>query len=124
MDKLGAFMNKRLALLILIFTFFSTANTSMAQNLGDVHDKKTTDRFDVEAHFKDFENLGRPEDYGEEKEKEKLELMNKVLTQGEIINQGYTKSEHSFVVIYRRKLYYCHIGYNRGGCLEIEKPIF
>lgn len=124
MDKLGAFMNKRLALLILIFTFFSTANTSMAQNLGDVHDKKTTDRFDWDAYFKEFENLGRAEDYGKEKEKEKLELMYKVLTQGEIINQRNTEDSHSFVVIYKRKLYSCLIAFNAGGCLEIEKPIF
>ena len=93
-------MNKRLALLILIFTFGSTANTS----------EITPESF--------FESLDATI------KEEKLELMNKVLTQGEIINQGYTKSEHSFVVIYKRKLYSCHIQYDSGGCLEIEEPIF
>lgn len=127
-------MDKHLTLLILIFTFSSTANTAMAENLWDNNElPELPSGFILDKEHKSgVANAYRAEqdkikaDKAKKKavaRKESKELFNTVLTQGRIISQGYEKMMHSFVVIYKRKIYNCYSVRDMGECSEHSGPI-
>ena len=56
----------------------------------------------------------------EAERKEKIEFMNKVISQGITINRGVTSSgEHVILVKFKQKIYNCRIYLYAGGCTEV-----
>lgn len=132
-------MNKHLTLMILTLAFGNTANTSMAQNLWDVEDKKgqpnsyVLDKDKKEGISGEFAKAWKEQQKKikaqEAKKKaaerkERKELFYKVLAEGKIISQGYQNLRHGFVVIYKRKIYNCFSFESTGECLEHTGPLY
>lgn len=111
-----------------IFLFaLSIVNVSLGENIEEINESnKTKGIADQlrEKYLKEYDELQKE---GEEERKkleaerkEKIEFMNKVISQGITINRGVTSvGEHVILVKFKQKIYNCRIYLYAGGCTEV-----
>lgn len=113
--------------IVIFLLALSIVNVSLGENIEEINEsnknKGIADQL-REKYLKEYDELqkaGKEERKKWEAErKEKIEFMNKVISQGITINRGVTSSgEHVILVKFKQKIYNCRIYLYAGGCTEV-----